>query len=167
MFALEAWYALRRWVREPVDSPSIGRTWTELHPTSSLFISGITAGELRALDDWLALVRALARHDRAALERLGFYGHDQQLLAHVAIEAAELRDDELRPLAETVLARMRELSPSYGGVADAALRRLERTSSDQRWWVPEDIAAPPSSEPVAREREGFTREDVERVLSDL
>jgi len=69
VFALEAWYALRRWVREPVDSPSIGRTWTELHPTSSLFIAGITAGELRALDDWLALAQALARHDRAALGR--------------------------------------------------------------------------------------------------
>ena len=167
VFALEAWYALRRWVREPVDSPAIGRTWTELHPASSLFISGITAGELRALDDWLALAQALAHYDRAALTRLGFYEHDQQLLAHVAIEAAELRDDELRPLAETVLARMRGLSPSYGGVADAALRRLDRTSSDQRWWAPEDIAAPPSSEPVTREREGFTREDVERVLSDL
>jgi hypothetical protein len=167
VFALEAWYALGRSVHEPVDSPSVGRTWVELHATSSLFIEGITAGELRALDDWLALAQVLDRHDRAALARLGFYEHDQQLLAHVAIEAADLRDDDLRPLAETVLARMRELSPSFGGVADAVLRRLERTSSEQRWWVPKDIAVPPSDEPVGREREGFTREDVGRVLNDL
>jgi hypothetical protein len=33
--------------------------------------------------------------------------------------------------------------------------------------VPEDIDAPPTTEPVAHERLRFTREDVDRVLADL
>lgn len=167
IFALEAWYGLRGSVRQQVSSPPMGRTWTELHPTPSALGSGIAARELQAFDDWLALAQVLARHDHPTLKALGFYKRDQLLLAHATIELAEITDSELRALAEGVLDRIRELSPSYGGVADAALRRLERRTPDQRWWVPEDIFAPPSTEPVTHEKARFTREDVERVLSDL
>jgi hypothetical protein len=167
VFALEAWFTVRRSMREAVASPAIGRTWTELHPTPSLLTGDITAQELQALDEWLALAQVLARNERATLNRLGFYDRDEKLVAHAAIELAEIRDPELWRLAESVLGRIRELSPSYGGIADRALRRLEHTPREQRWWVPEDIAAPPTTEPVAHEKARFTREDVARVLSDL
>jgi hypothetical protein len=145
----------------------LGRTWTELHPTTSAQIADATARELQALDEWLALAQVLVRYDPAALEALGFYERDQRLIAHITVELAEIADPELRPLAESVLARVRELSRDYVAVADAALRRLEQRTSERRWWVPEDIAAPPSTEPLAHERARFTRRDVQRVLSDL
>jgi hypothetical protein len=44
---------------------------------------------------------------------------------------------------------------------------LRSKPADERWWVPADIDAPPSTEPVSHERVGFTREDVSRVLADL
>jgi hypothetical protein len=44
---------------------------------------------------------------------------------------------------------------------------LREKSADERWWVPHDLDAPPSTEPVTRERLGFTRDDVDRVLADL
>ena len=37
----------------------------------------------------------------------------------------------------------------------------------RRWWVPEDLAAPPSTEPAAAAVGAFAREDVARVLRDL
>lgn len=45
--------------------------------------------------------------------------------------------------------------------------RLKERASDERWWAPQDIDAPPTTEPVTHERIGFTREDVSRVLADL
>jgi hypothetical protein len=47
------------------------------------------------------------------------------------------------------------------------LLRLKAKPPDERWWVPRDIDAPPSTEPVSHERIGFTRQDVDRVLADL
>jgi hypothetical protein len=164
VFALEAWYGLNGSMPEPVQAPGVGRTWTELRPTPSLLSGALTASDLQALDEWLALAQVLARNDLAALNALGFFGREHKLLAHAAIEVAEVKDEELRPLADSVLRRIRELSPSYGR---AALVRFNRTLPGQRWWVPEDIAAPPTTEPVAHAVSGFTREDVDRVLSDL
>jgi hypothetical protein len=47
------------------------------------------------------------------------------------------------------------------------LMKLQARPADEQWWVPQDIEAPPSTEPVTHERIGFTREDVGRVLADL
>lgn len=167
VFVLEAWYSVRSDVGQPVPSPRLGQTWTELHPSSSALVTEISAAGLQALDEWLALAQVLARHDHATLEALGFYQRDQRLLARATLELAELADLELRALAETALARIRELSPGYAANADAALRRLETRTPPQRWWAPEDIAAPPTTEPVRHDKAWFTREDVKRVLSDL
>jgi hypothetical protein len=164
VFALEAWYALRRVQSEPVEAPLVVRTWTELRPTASMLTRAITGRDLQALDEWLALAQVLARYDEPALQALGFYEQEQRLLGHAAVEVAEIEDAELRPLAESVLARIRDLSPRYGR---AALLRFQRTPHEERWWVPEDISAPPTTEPVSHAKSGFTRADVDRVLSDL
>ena len=36
-----------------------------------------------------------------------------------------------------------------------------------RWWVPEDIAAPPTTDPITPATALFTREHIHLVLSDL
>jgi len=52
--------------------------------------------------------------------------------------------------------------------AHDALTTIEHESrSNQRWWIPEDIPIPPSSDPVPTGPTEFTREDVDRVLTDL
>ncbi len=168
VFLLDAWYAAGALLAEPVDPPPLRRTWEELRPSREVPFGRLSAPDLQALDDWLALAQILAAHDPDALERLGFYHQDQQLLlAHLALELGETSDPDLKPVAETLLGRIRELSPLHGGFARTTLRRLKEKPSDERWFVPHDIDAPPTTEPVARERIGFTRADVERVLADL
>jgi hypothetical protein len=164
---LESWYTANAALAEPVQSPSVAPTWTELHPARSLLVVDLAARDLQALDDWLALAQVLSAHDRQTLRQLGFYDHDQQLLAHLTVELGEIADPDLRILAEKMLRRIRELSPTYRGLARTTLTRLRAKPADDRWWVPEDIEAPPTTEPVVHERIGFTRQDVERVLADL
>ena len=89
------------------------------------------------------------------------------LLAHLAVELGEITDPDLAGLAENLLRRIRELSPRHQGLARTTLTKLQAKPADERWWVPQDIDAPPSREPVSHERTGFTREDVSRVLADL
>jgi hypothetical protein len=79
----------------------------------------------------------------------------------------EIADPDGAGLAESLLRRIRELSPRHHGLARTTLMKLQSKPADERWWVPQDIDAPPSREPVSRERIGFTREDVSRVLADL
>jgi hypothetical protein len=167
VFLVEAWYATAAALPERVDPPPIARTWTELHPSRSALVGGFSARDLQTLDEWLALAQILQDHDPAALARTAFHGDDQQLLAHVSVELGEIADPELRPLAENMLRRIRELAPEYRDLTRTTLKRLTTKPDDQRWWVPQDIEAPPTTEPVAHERLRFTREDVDRVLADL
>ncbi len=125
VFVLEAWYAANAALPERADSPPIGPTWAELHPSRSLLVGDLTARDLQAIDDWLALAQVLSAYDRQALSEAGFHDHDQQLLAHVAVELGEVGDPELQPLAERVLRRIRELSPTYRDLARTTLARLE------------------------------------------
>ena len=167
VFLLEAWYATAAALPMRPEPPPIARTWTELHPTRSLLVGGLTARDLQTLDDWLALSQILLARDPEALRGTGFHGDDQQLLAHLSVELGEITDPGLRPLAENMVRRIRELSPAYGDLARSTLRRLTTNPPDERWWVPQDIDAPPTTELAAHEKLGFTREDVERVLADL
>jgi hypothetical protein len=153
---------------EPAESPPLRVTWNELQPSRALLVGGLTARDLQELDDWLTLAQILAARDPGALTRLGFYQSGQQLLlAHLAVELGEVSDPELAGLAETLLRRIRELSPRHHGLARRTLIRLQSQLTEERWWVPQDIDAPPSVEPVSQARTGFTRDDVLRVLADL
>jgi hypothetical protein len=167
VFLLEAWYGANSALAERAEPPPIARTWCELHPSRFQLVGSLAAQDLQALDDWLALAQILATHDPDALTRVGFHERDQQLLGHLSLELGEIRDPGLRPLAETMLRRIRELSPAYRDFARATLQRLRTTRREERWWVPRDLDAPPTTEPVTHERIGFTREDVDRVLADL
>ena len=72
VFLLDAWYAAGALLAEPVDPPPLRRTWEELRPSREVPFGRLSAPDLQALDDWLALAQILAAHDPDALERLGF-----------------------------------------------------------------------------------------------
>lgn len=166
VFLLEAWYALNAIVPEPAPSPPIGRTWAELHPPRRLLLEPITPNVLQQLDDWLALVQVLMRHD-PGLHAFRFDDKDQELLGHLAVSLCREIGGDARPLVESVLDRIQELAPDYRQLVAKAEKRLDQPPGDERWWVPHDIPALPSTEPVSQERAGFARDDVDRVLSDL
>jgi hypothetical protein len=166
VYLLEAWYGANALLPEHQKPPVIGRTWAELHPSWS-FPGGLAAPDLQELEDWLALAHLLLQYDREQLRRVGFYARDQQMLAHLAVELGEVSDPDLTVQAENLLRRIRELAPRYEELARTTLTWLREKPPDERWWVPHDIDAPPSTEPVTRERLGFTRDDVDRVLADL
>jgi Novel STAND NTPase 3 len=166
VFLLDAWYAAHGLRAENVASPPVRLMWLEVHPSREMAFGRLSAQDLQRLDDWLALAQILAVHDPDALERLGF-NEDQSLLAHLAVELGEIDDPDVKPVAETLLSRIRELSPLHHGFVRTTLVRLRAKPPDDRWWVPHDIDTPPSREPVSDARIGFTREDVGRVLADL
>ena len=89
------------------------------------------------------------------------------MLGHLAVGLCRNVAPETRPLAQSVLDRIKELAPDSRYLISQAAHRLEQARSDDRWWVPHDIPAPPSTESVAKGRTDFTYADVERVLSDL
>lgn len=167
-FLLEHWYALREWDPEAIQPPQLGLTWAELYPASPP-AGGMDRSELNRADEWLALAQTLRRYDRAALTGLGFFAHDQDLLAHLAQTLQRTIDQDTRSMAESVLSRIQELASGLAYVAarDALRTITHQSSSDQEWWIPEDIPAPPSSDPVSPGPIEFTREDVDRVLTDL
>ncbi|HET6868859.1 MAG TPA: hypothetical protein VFH80_23305 [Solirubrobacteraceae bacterium] len=168
VFLLDAWYAANALLPSPAEPPPIRVTWSELEPSRAQLVGGLTARDLQGLDDWLTLAQILAAYDPDALERLGFYGPGPQLLlAHLAVELGEITDPDVAGLAASLLRRIRELSPRHHGLARTTLMKLQSQPADERWWVPQDIDAPPSREPVSRGRIGFTRDDVSRVLADL
>jgi hypothetical protein len=169
VFLLEAWYTLSRRVAERIDPPHLGPTWAELHP-GSLLLERPDRAELARAEEWLALAQVLARLDPGALEALGFFESDRVLLARLIVTLRGVAaDDDLRPLSEAVLARIESLVPDLASGAHDAIEigRLTEDLRGTRWWVPEDISAPPTTEPVAGGPIEFSREDVDRVLRDL
>jgi hypothetical protein len=61
------------------------------------------------------------------------------------------------------------LAPDLAPQAHSAIEigRLADRVATKRWWVPEDIVAPPTTESVTASPGDFQREDVDRVFSDL
>ena len=166
---VERWFALSEWAAPgPIQAPQLGPTWAELYPASPSD-EGLDPSELARADEWLALAQTLLRYAPDALTALGFFEHDQTLLSRLVetLERTTLQD--ARPVAESILTRIQELAPGPAHLAARdALRTIERaTGGDRRWWAPEDISIPPSRDPVASGPIEFTREDVNRVLTDL
>jgi hypothetical protein len=169
LFLLEAWYALRASAGADAEPPQLGRTWAELHP-GSLLLARPDRAELARADEWLALAQTLARYDRPALEAFQFFQRDCALLEQlIHTLAGTAFDESLRPCVESALTRIEEVLPELSGSAHNAIEIAEVAEDIDRqlWWVPEDIAMPPSMEPVASKLGEFKREDVDRVLRDL
>jgi hypothetical protein len=169
VFLLEAWYTTNAKVLEPVVPPLLGPTWAELHPGALLFERPDPA-ELARTEEWLELAELLRRHDRLALDAFGFFGRDRDLLERLIVTLpAVCVDDDLRTLSESVLSRIERLVPDLAPEAHSAreIGRLAAGLGRKRWWVPEDIAAPPTMEPASASASRFSRVDVDRVLRDL
>jgi hypothetical protein len=168
-FLLDAWYRLSEHAAAGVDPPRLAATWTELHP-GALLLERPDRDELARADEWLATAQILAEHNRAALDELGFFTRDRDLLTRLIdrLSRAPATQEEIRPLVEVVLTRIEELLPELASNAQAALTvsGFAEDFERQRWWTPEDISRPPSTEPAAG-RTDFTSHDVDRVLSDL
>ena len=143
VFLVENWYALKEWAPGAIQPPQLGPTWAELYPGSPP-AGGPERSELARADEWLALAQTLLR-----------YAPDT------------LTDQDTRPLVESILTRIQELAPGPAYLAAHHALTTIQYDSDQRWWIPEDIPTPPSSDPVRTGPIEFTREDVDRVLTDL
>jgi hypothetical protein len=170
---IEAWYRLSARLPAELESPDPVPTWTELHPGTAPF-AGWERRELARADDWLAFAQALAAHDPSALGRLDFPERDEQMLSQLIGHLGQPLPDDLSPLVQSILARIEELSPAQALRAHDTADALQWATADERarWWAPEDIATPPSYEPLTSASAGFTRADftradVARVLRDL
>jgi hypothetical protein len=169
VFLLEAWYATNAKLLERVVPPLLAPTWAELHP-GALLLERPDQSELARTEDWLALAELLQTYDRLALEAFDFFGRDRDLLERLIVTLPRVcADEDLRPLSESVLSRIERLVPDLAPGAHSAreIGRLAAGLGRKRWWVPEDIAAPPTTEPVTASPVEFTRVDVDRVLRDL
>jgi hypothetical protein len=169
VFQLEAWYTLDDCVSEWVTPPRLAPTWAELHP-GGLMLECPDPAELARTEEWLALAGMLFRYDRTALEAFGFFGRDRELLERLIVTLTRTcSEEDLRPVSESVLARIERLVPDLAAGARSALEigRIVEGLGRRRWWVPEDIPAPPSTEPVTTSPGQFNRDDVDRVLRDL
>jgi hypothetical protein len=164
VFLVEAWYALNARLPEPGESPPLGPTWGELHPGALLF-EQLERSELARADEWLALAQTLNKYDPDALRALGFFERDRELIEQLIPTLGGATDEGIRALAESTLARIAELFPDQGWFTRRVISAIH--AEDERWWAPEDISAPPTTERVTSGTVEFTRQDVARVLSDL
>jgi hypothetical protein len=158
---LGAWYALAEQLGGSATRPPLEPTWSDLSPDPRAVLHD--RAELARAELWLALAQLLARHDPDALALLGFPQRERHRLRGLAAVAGELIDDrgESADLAASIVAHLFEVAPAH--VEDLRLPARD----DEPWWVPEDIAAPPSADRIAEVPAGFSRADVARVLSDL
>jgi conflict system STAND superfamily ATPase len=166
-FLLEQWYDLNLWALQPIAPPRLDRTWAELYPVLPR-TGGLDRSELARADEWLAVAQILHAYDPGRLAELGFFERDQELLARLTETLARTTDEDTRPLAESILTRIEQLVDGrvYLAAHDA-LTTIEHSGDEQPWWTPEDLPAPPSSDPVPIPGADFAREDVRRVLVDL
>lgn len=166
VYLLEAWYTLSEWAPEPVEPPRLGCTWVELHP-GSLNDGVLDGAALARADEWLALAQILARYDPDALDALGFHAHDHRAVALLTAAIGMIDDPERWQLAEGTLQRIADLGIGHVALVGPARARARRAGATGRWYIPEDIAAPPSTEPVSAGSVEFRHSDVSRVFNDL
>ena len=162
-FLLDAWYELRALTAEPVDPPQLSVTWADRYPAAPA-AGSLEREELVRTEEWLSLADTLGRHDPDALESLGFFSARTQGLLRELIDAVtHIGDPDLRAYGVDILGRLTD----FGYAWPHGERTLLWPPDEDKWWAPQDIAAPPSREPAGRAIVEFTREDVSRVLSDL
>jgi hypothetical protein len=171
VFLLDAWYSLNAYAVKQATPPPLAATWAELRPGSQL-LQNADGSELARADEWLALAQLIRERDPGALDTLGFYYLPDQVLLEgliVTLTGVAVDDEQLRPVAESILSRVEELVPSLAASARSAIEigQLAEGGARNRWWVPEDLPAPPSTETVAASTRDFQPADVYRVLNDL
>ena len=168
-FLLDAWYRLRTHVPDEVQHPRLSTTWVDLHP-GSLLRQRPDRKELLRVEEWLAVAEILREHDPAVLEEFAFYVRDWELLEWLVTSLPKFvpQQPEVRPLVESTLKRIGGLAPELAERVESAfaIANLGLQVEEVRWFVPHDIAAPPSTVPTAVQID-FTPRDVKRVLSDL
>lgn len=164
---LEHWYTLKDWAPGSVREPQLGLTWAELYPASST--RPLDRPELTRTDEWLSLAQTLREHAPETLANFGFFNADQEMLTRLAQTLDGTTDPETISLVESILTRIQELAvaPAHLAARHALTTLEQQSSSDQKWWVPEDIPFRPSDDPVSSHASEFKPEDVDRVLSDL
>jgi hypothetical protein len=64
-----------------------------------------------------------------------------------------------------ILERLHDLQPQSAIWAD--LRPARSSPIEDRWWTPHDIDAIPAAERVTPTAATFTRDEIDKVLSDL
>ena len=141
VFLLEAWYAINARVINQVVPPLLAPTWAELHP-GTLLLEHPEAGELTRTEEWLELAEVLSRYDRPVLEALDFFGRDRDLLERLIVTLTRAcTDEDLRPLCESVLARIERLVPELYLQARSAreIGRLVEGLGRKQWWVPRTL----------------------------
>jgi hypothetical protein len=168
VFLLENWYALREWAPRFIEPPEMSLSWAELYPGSPS-AGGLDRSELARADEWLTLAQTLLRYDPDTLTGLGFFHRDQTLLGELAETLERTTNADNRPLAHSILTRIQELVPgaAYLAAQHALIAIQHDTEGERRWWEPEDIPAPPTTDPALTAPAQFTRQDVDRVLRDL
>jgi hypothetical protein len=168
-FLLDAWYRLGQHIPNEAERPRVSTTWVELHP-GSILRQRPNKDELLRADEWLAVAQTLRTHDLAALDELGFFSRDWNLLQWLVMSLPKYvpAHPELRPYVESLLKRIQTLVPTLAERAESAftIAGFGLESEATRWFVPHDIAVPPSTEPVSGQSD-FSRRDVGRVLRDL
>ena len=166
IYLLEAWYTARRHLARPLQAPQIDATWAALHPASADVVD--EQRDIRRSDEWLELAQTLGRYDPAALETLRFPDAHAVWLRRLGQKATQLtysREPDRSALAMQILARLNDLLPQSAIWAD--LMPAGSSPTDDRWWIPHDIDATPTTERVTPTPAIFTRDEIDKVLSDL
>ena len=161
--ALEAWFALAGSLPPqptPPSPPDLTRTWAELFPAVAPDLADRASTERFA--DWLALADLLREYQPAELERLHF--EDTYQTVDDFLTDVERDPDIIHPAAYehviSALRRIQILNPWFQSRAMYVTSRLEQASREP--------AASHYREPApGRERLGWRRFDVGRVLQDL
>jgi hypothetical protein len=162
--ALEGWFALAGSLPPepmPPSAPDLTRTWAELLPAVKPDLADRASTERFA--DWLALAELLREYQPAELERLRF--HDAFETVDDFLTDVQRDPETIHPAAYqhvmSALRRIRTLIPWIESRAMYAAGRLEQTSREQT------AAEHYREQPPGRERVGWRRFDVGRVLQDL
>lgn len=162
--ALSAWVALagrRVLSATPPPWPDLDRTWAELFPAASPHLADREG--IERFGDWLALAELVRLHRPGALARLRF--GDAVDVTDEFLIAVERSPDTIHPAArDNVLAALRcieALMPPFESRAGYLATWLGAT--DREHAAVSGYRDPPPT----RERIGWTRFDVGRVLQDL
>ena len=167
-FLLEAWFALNERLDHRVESPALGVTWMELHPSPPTAPSDLTRSALTGLDEWLELAQMLQAFDSRQLAALGFYDNDSQLLRMLVRCIASRTEPGNRSIAASALRRIRSVAPDCEQLARRALIAVRAPSEPAAdWFASEDIGAPPTTDPISAPIPEFLPRDISRVLNDL